>query len=65
MGFAGHMMIELIQPRDDKPSVYGEIITGRGYGFHHLGIAFEDVEAERVKYEGLGYHVAFSAPVPG
>jgi hypothetical protein len=50
MGFAGHMMIELIQPRDDKPSVYREIVQARGYGFHHLGIAFEDVEAERVKH---------------
>ncbi|MEO8463706.1 MAG: VOC family protein [Gammaproteobacteria bacterium] len=64
MGFAGHMMIELIQPRDDKPSVYRETVQARGYGFHHLGIAFEDVEAERFKYEGRGYHVAFSAPVP-
>ena len=64
MGFAGHMMIELIQPRDDKPSVYKEIIDTRGYGFHHVGIAFEDVEKERFTYEGRGYHVAFSAPVP-
>ena len=64
MGFAGHMMIELIQPKDDRPSVYKEIIDRRGYGFHHVGIAFEDVEAERVAYEGRGYHVAFSAPVP-
>jgi len=64
MGFAGHMMIELIQPRDDKPSVYKEIIDQRGYGFHHVGIAFEDVEKERFIYEGRGYHVAFSAPVP-
>jgi hypothetical protein len=64
MGFAGHMMIELIQPKDNEPSVYKEIIDQRGYGFHHIGIAFEDVEAERVAYEGRGYHVAFSAPVP-
>ena len=26
MGFAGHMMIELIQPLDDNPSVYRETI---------------------------------------
>ena len=64
MGFAGHMMIELIQPRDNEPSVYKEIIDARGYGFHHVGIAFEDCEAERVVYEGRGYHTAFSAPVP-
>ena len=64
MGFAGHMMIELIQPRDHKPSVYKEIIDQRGYGFHHVGIAFEDCDAERRNYEARGYHVAFSAPVP-
>ena len=64
MGFAGHMMIELIQPKDNEPSVYKEIIDRRGYGFHHIGIAFEDVETERLAYEGRGYQVAFSAPVP-
>ena len=64
MGFAGHMMIELIQPRDKEPSVYKEIIDRRGYGFHHLGIAFDDVENQRLAYETRGYHTAFSAPVP-
>ncbi|HEX7237169.1 MAG TPA: VOC family protein [Gammaproteobacteria bacterium] len=64
MSFAGHMNIELIQPKDNNPSVYKEIIDRRGYGLHHLALAFEDVEAERVKYEGRGYHVAFSTPVP-
>ena len=47
MGFAGHFMIELIQPKDNEPSVYQEIIKARGYGLHHLGIAFEDTEAAR------------------
>jgi hypothetical protein len=64
MSFAGHMMIELIQPKDARPSVYRETIEARGYGFHHLGIAFEDVEAARSQYHQRGYHVAFSTPVP-
>lgn len=64
MGFAGHMMIELIQPVDDEPSVYKEVIARRGYGFHHVGIAVQDSEIERRGYEGKGYHVAFSTPVP-
>jgi len=64
MSFAGHMNVELIQPKDNKPSVYKEIIDRRGYGLHHLGLACEDVEAERFKYEGRGYHVVFSTPVP-
>ena len=64
MAFAGHMMIELIQPRDRQRSVYKETIDQRGYGFHHIGIAVADVEAERTAYATRGYHVAFSAPVP-
>jgi hypothetical protein len=64
MAFAGHIQIELIQPLDREPSVYRETIERRGYGFHHIGIAFEDVEAEREAYEGRGYTVAFSTPVP-
>ena len=50
MSFSGHMMIELIQPKDNEPSVYQETIRSRGYGFHHLGLAVADVEAERAAY---------------
>src|SRR5690606_40384885 len=46
MGFAGHMLIELIQPLDNEPSVYQETIALRGYGFHHAGIACADVDAD-------------------
>lgn len=64
MAFAGHMCIELIQPKDDNPSVYKEIIESRGYGFHHIGIAVEDTEAEAAAYEARGFEVAFMAQVP-
>ena len=64
MAFAGHMQIELIQPKDDHPSVYKEIVDKRGYGFHHVGVAVEDAEVERAAYERRGYNVAFRAPVP-
>jgi hypothetical protein len=64
MSFAGHMMIELIMPRDKHPSVYQETILRQGYGFHHIGIAVEDVELARAEYAKRGYHVAFSTPVP-
>jgi hypothetical protein len=64
MAFAGHMNIELIQPKDNKPSVFQEIIQKRGYGFHHVGVAVKDVEAERAEYAKRGYHVGFSTPVP-
>jgi hypothetical protein len=64
MAFAGHMQIELIQPKDNHPSVYKEIVDKRGYGFHHVGVAVEDAEVESAAYERRGYQVAFRAPVP-
>jgi hypothetical protein len=64
MGFAGHMCIELIQPLDDHPSVYKEIIDRRGYGFHHMGLCVADVDAEIAAYEARGYALAFRAKVP-
>jgi len=64
MGFAGHMLIELIQPLDSNPSVYQETITARGYGFHHFGIACADVDASSRDYQARGYHEAFRAAVP-
>ena len=64
MGFVGHMQIELIQPLDDHPSVYRDTVLARGFGFHHFGIACEDVEAALPDYLPRGYQVAFRADVP-
>jgi Glyoxalase/Bleomycin resistance protein/Dioxygenase superfamily len=64
MAFAGHMCIELIQPRDDHPSVYREIVDRRGYGFHHIGLCVADVDEEIPAYEARGYELAFRARVP-
>jgi len=64
MAFAGHMQIELIQPNDDHPSVYRETIEQRGYGFHHVGLACDDVEAGIEAYRRRGYSLAFKAGVP-
>jgi hypothetical protein len=64
MGFAGHMLIELIQPLDRNPSVYRETILHRGYGFHHLGMACADVDADSRAYQARGYVEAFRAAVP-
>ncbi len=64
MGFAGHMLIELIQPLDNNPSVYAETIAKRGYGFHHFGIASHDVNAASLDYQSRGYQEVFRASVP-
>ena len=64
MGFAGHMLIELIQPLDDHPSVYKETKDLRGFGFHHLGLACADVDASSAGYQQRGYVEAYRAAVP-
>src|SRR3712207_4881541 len=64
MAFAGHMQIELIQPNDDNPSVYKEMIDVKGYGFHHFGVACDDVEAGIAELEAKGYQVALKHSVP-
>lgn len=64
MSFSGDMNIELIQPLDDHPSVYREMIARKGYGFHHIGIASADVEADIARYQAKGYTLAYLAGVP-
>lgn len=64
MGFAGHYQIELIQPHDDAPSLFREAIERHGYGFHHFGIAHEDVPGVLPSYLGEGYEVVGRSPVP-
>mgnify|MGYP000051673649 FL=1 len=64
MGFAGQTWLELIQPLDDHPSIYREVIEQRGYGLHHHGIALADVEAARADYLSRGWSECFRSPVP-
>jgi hypothetical protein len=64
MAFAGHMQIELIQPLDDHPSVYRETVQQRGWGFHHVGLATDDLAASVAEREAAGATVAFRAGVP-
>jgi hypothetical protein len=64
MSFAGHMNIELIQPKNEAPSVYRELIERRGYGFHHWGVATWNFDAAVAQYERAGCPLAFLAAVP-
>lgn len=64
MGFSGQTWFELIQPLDNEPSVYREAIEKRGYGPHHHGIAFADVEAALADYQTRGWRECFRSPVP-
>src|SRR5690348_11970983 len=53
MSFAGHMNIELIQPKDENPSVYKELMDRSGPGFHHWGVASADFAADVRRYEEM------------
>jgi Glyoxalase/Bleomycin resistance protein/Dioxygenase superfamily len=65
LGFAGHMQYELIQPADEFPSVFREVIEDRGYGFHHFGIATTAFTEAVTAMHARGYETAFSATAPG
>jgi hypothetical protein len=64
MAYAGHMLVELIAPNDDKPSVYREAIQQRGYGFHHFGVGSLDYDADVARHREQGHDLAFEAWVP-
>jgi hypothetical protein len=61
MAYAGHMLVELIAPHDDKPSVYREAIEQRGYGFHHFGVGSLDYDADVARHREQGHDLAFEA----
>jgi hypothetical protein len=63
LGNSGHMQFELIQPLDDKPSVYTEVQRARGWGFHHYGIGVSDYDAACRRFEAAGHAQALSARV--
>lgn len=63
-GFAGHMLYELIQPADDLPSVYREVIEQRGYGFHHFGYATPTFDEAVAAMRAQGYEIVASLQIP-
>lgn len=65
LGYSGETQIELIQPLDDKPSVYRETIGMRGHGFHHFGVAAPRFEDQRAAQIAKGYVLAFEDEVVG
>jgi len=54
MAYNGHIQLELIQPTDDSPSVYREVLGTTGPGFHHFGVACEDYDATLARYLDRG-----------
>lgn len=65
LGMSGGMMYELIQQRDEQPSVYREVQQERGWGFHHyaVGVASADYDRTVAEYVSRGYDKVLDAKV--
>jgi Glyoxalase/Bleomycin resistance protein/Dioxygenase superfamily len=59
--FAGDMMLELVAPNDESPSVFQEVIERSGYGFHHVALATETFSATVEQFRARGHEVVFEA----
>lgn len=64
VAFSGPLQIELIQQRNDSPSMFREFLDGNeGGGLHHLGFWCNDADALCTKACGMGYTVGQSGEV--
>jgi hypothetical protein len=65
LGMSGGMMYELIQQRDDLPSVYSEVRKERGWGFHHYAVGVTSADYQRTidDYGARGYAQVLDAKV--
>jgi hypothetical protein len=64
-GFSGHMAYELIQPVNDAPSAFRDVIEERGYGFHHFGCATTSFDATVEQMIAQGFDVVTVSDFPG
>lgn len=58
---AGDMMLELVAPNDDTPSVFREVVERRRHGFHHVVLATETFAATVEQFLAKGHEVGFEA----
>ena len=65
IGYLGDVMIELMAPCDDAPSICREMLETRGEGLHHLMIACADFDAAVEEYVASGWPVAAYSDMPG
>lgn len=65
MAYSDKMMFELIQPLDDKPSMYKEARERNGYGFHHVAKIRPNARQLAEACEAKGRSIVFHSPTPG
>ncbi len=65
LSFSGHIQVELIQMKDDNPSVFKETVSAQGgFGFHHYGRATTNFDDDHASYLSQGYEVLFTDRAP-
>lgn len=64
-GFSGHMAYELIQPVNDAPSAFRDVVEDRGYGFHHFGRATTTFDESVASMTSQGFEIVTAADFPG
>ncbi|MEL7029174.1 MAG: VOC family protein, partial [Pseudomonadota bacterium] len=57
----GALNIELIQQKDDRPSVYRDIYPPGASGFHHICLFTDDLKADVASYNAMGFETALEA----
>ena len=57
LAYSGDSFIELIQPNDDRPSIYSEVAANGG-GFHHIAKLTRDLDASIAESEAAGHPLA-------
>lgn len=58
VGYMGDRQIEIIQPLNDAPSIYGDWIRSGRSGLHHASIEVSDLEQAREMTRSMGIPVA-------
>lgn len=69
LGFLGSTVIEFVQPLDNQPSLWREILDTKGEGVHHIypgirPLSAAEYDAQIAKYERSGLQVAWSSLAP-
>lgn len=65
LAFSGSIMVELIQQHDDGPSVYRDSLGAGKFGFHHIAITTDRIDAEIERYQANGYEMVFTDILQG
>jgi hypothetical protein len=71
LGFCGYTLVEFVQPLNDRPSVFREVLDEKGdLAIHHMypnirPVTAAEFDLARARYERAGYAAACDMVLPG